>query len=60
MCVARIGLYDHYANIAKKEEKLDVCFEPPCRYGIEEEKSNVNFEPPCMYCKKGKKIQCVF
>ncbi len=33
MCVGHIGLYDHYANIAKMEEKFDVCFESPCRYG---------------------------
>jgi hypothetical protein len=28
MRVAHIGLYDHYASIAKEEEKSSVCFEP--------------------------------
>jgi hypothetical protein len=59
MCVAHINLYDHYANITKKEILMCVL-SPHVGMAIEEEKSNVNFEPPCMYCKKGKKIWCVF
>ncbi len=60
MCVAHIGLYDHYANIAKKEENFDVCFELPCRYGNWKRKIQCEFWTSTHVLQKRKKdLVCV-
>jgi hypothetical protein len=53
------SLYDHFASIAKEEEKSSVCFEPHAGITTKQEKINVGFEPLCGYCKIGGKILCV-
>jgi hypothetical protein len=59
MCVARIGLYDHYAGIAKQEKKFSVCFNPDASIAIEEDKSSVGFETPCGIAKEERNPTCV-
>jgi hypothetical protein len=59
MCVAHIGLYDHYANIAKKEENFDVCFESPCRYGNLRRKIQCEFWTSMHVLQRKKDLVCV-
>jgi hypothetical protein len=60
MCGIHIGLYDHYVDIAKEEEKTNVCFEPPCMYYEKGRKSSVCFGPHVSIAIEEEKISMCF